>query len=296
MTDLTQYSPATWLSFRYNPAFASPMPHRQCSCHQTQDQDTIMTAPSAARTLHPDCPLPAGHTGTTAEEPGLPQRLLCTAFRVRQYNDVHARAADLRLRLPLGRKRLQRLARIREAGVMFIHVPKNGGTSICDLLYGGIMMHETWRYYHHVAPALCRTLPSFAIWRDPVKRFVSAWAFARRGGTSRVRIHPSVNALYRSLHTLDDAIAHVESRSSVYDMDHVFRPQALYVCDRNGRLAVDQLFPMDRISALPDLIPALRGKIIPHLNGNSHDIVPTVAQAERIRRIYSVDEALRPAD
>lgn len=132
-----------------------------------------MTAPSA-RTLHPDCPLPAGHTGTTAEEPGLPQRLLCTAFRVRQYNDVHARAADLRLRLPLGRKRLQRLARIREAGVMFIHVPKNGGTSICDLLYGGIMMHETWRYYHHVAPALCRSLPSFAIWRDPVKRFVSA--------------------------------------------------------------------------------------------------------------------------
>ncbi|WP_249199910.1 sulfotransferase family 2 domain-containing protein [Gluconobacter sp. Dm-62] len=234
-----------------------------------------MTPPSAAQTVQQDCALPAGHTGSKTEGPGLPQRLLCTAFRVRQYNDVHARAADLRLRLPLGQKRLQRIERIREAGAFFIHVPKNGGTSICDLLYGGIMMHETWRYYQHVAPDLSRTLPSFAIWRDPVERFVSAWAFARRGGTSRVKIHPSVNALYRSFHTLDDAINHVESCSSVYDMDHVFRPQTLYVCDRNGQLAVDQLFPMHKISSLPDLVPALQGKTIPHLNGNSHDVVPT---------------------
>ncbi|WP_062511425.1 sulfotransferase family protein [Gluconobacter roseus] len=255
-----------------------------------------MTPPSAAPTVHQDGALPVRRDGGTAGEPGLPQRILCKAFRVRQYNDVHARAADLRLRLPLGRKRLQRIERIREAGALFVHVPKNGGTSICDLLYGGIMMHETWRYYHHVAPDLSRTLPSFAIWRDPVKRFVSAWAFARRGGTSRVRIHPSVNALYRSFHTLDHAIDHVESCRSVYDMDHVFRPQALYVCDRNGRLAVDQLFSMDRMSSLPELVPALRGKTIPHLNSNNHDVVPTPAQAKRIRQIYSADEALRPAD
>ncbi|WP_408872474.1 hypothetical protein [Gluconobacter roseus] len=254
-----------------------------------------MTTHSAAQTVHQDRDLPAGRDGMKAEGPGLPQRLLCSTFRVQQYNDVHARAADLRLRLPLGRKRLQRIERIREAGALFIHVPKNGGTSICDLLYGGIMMHETWRYYNHVAPDLCRTLPSFAIWRDPMKRFVSAWAFARRGGTSRVKIHPAVNALYRSFHTLDHAIDHVESCSSVYEMDHVFRPQTLYVCDRNGRLAVDQLFSMDRISSLPDLVPVLKGKTIPHLNGNSHDVVPTAAQAKRIREIYSADEALRPA-
>lgn len=254
-----------------------------------------MTPPSAARTVQQDCALPAERDGRTAAGPGLPQRLLCTAFRVSQYNDVHARAADLRLRLPLGQKRLQRIERIREAGALFIHVPKNGGTSVCDLLYGGIMMHETWRYYRHVAPELSQTLPSFAIWRDPVQRFVSAWSFARRGGTSRVRIHPSVNALYRTFDTLDDAIDHVESCSSVYEMDHVFRPQSLYVCDRHGRLAVDQLFPMDRMSSLPDLVPALRGRVIPHLNSNSHDAVPTAAQAKRIRKIYSADEALRPA-
>ncbi len=254
-----------------------------------------MTPPPAAQTVQPDCALPAGRESRTAEGPGLGQRLLCGTFRVRQYNDVHARAADLRLRLPLGNKRLQRIERIRKAGALFIHVPKNGGTSVCDLLYGGIMMHETWRYYQHVAPDLCRTLPSFAIWRDPVKRFVSAWAFARRGGTSRVRIHPSVNALYRTFQTLDDAIDHVDSCSSVYEMDHVFRPQTLYVCDRQGRLAVDQLVPMDRISSLPDLVPALRGRTIPHLNSNIHDVVPTATQAKRIRQLYSADEALRPA-
>ena len=254
-----------------------------------------MTPPSAVRMTDETHVLLADPVDRGPEGSGLPQRMLCQLFGVQQYPDVHARAADLRLRLPLGRKRLQRLERIREAGAMFIHVPKNGGTSVCDLLYGGIMLHETWRYYHHVAPELCRTVPSFAIWRDPVKRFVSAWSFARRGGTTRVRIHPSVSRLYRSFHTLDDAIDHVESCSSVYDMDHVFRPQSLYVCDRNGRLAVDQLITMDRISSLPDLVPALRGRIVPHLNGNPHDAAATPAQAKRIRQIYSADEDLRPA-
>lgn len=77
-----------------------------------------MTTPSAAQTVHQDRDLPTGCDGMKAEGPGLPQRLLCSTFRVRQYNDVHARAADLKLRLPLGRKRLQRIERIREAGAL----------------------------------------------------------------------------------------------------------------------------------------------------------------------------------
>jgi len=225
---------------------------------------------------------------------GIPQSLLCRLFRVQQFNDIHERAAELHLRLPLGKKRLKRLECIRSAGALFIHVPKNGGTSICNQLYGCSMMHQTFRYYRHVTPELSRELPSFAIWRDPVERFVSAWAFARKGGTSTVRIHPSVNALYRSFDTLDDAITHVESQSSPYDVDHVFRPQAWYICGKDGKLEVDRLFPMKQIAQLPKLVPAMKGHIIPHLNQNPHTIEVTALQERRIRRLYQQDEALRP--
>lgn len=225
---------------------------------------------------------------------GFPQSLLCQFFRVKQFNDIHERAAELRLLLPLGKKRLNRIARIREAGALFIHVPKNGGTSVCNQLYGCSMMHQTIRYYRHVTPDLCRDLPSFAIWRDPVERFVSAWAFARKGGTSTVKIHPSLNSLYRSFHTLDDALSHVENQSSLYAVDHVFRPQSWYVCGKDGSLAVDTLFPMEKIMQIPDLVPAMAGKTIPHLNQNPHQQGVTAGQVRRIRKLYEQDEALRP--
>ncbi|UMM09499.1 sulfotransferase family protein [Gluconobacter frateurii] len=232
--------------------------------------------------------------GSRSAPDGFPQSLLCQLFRVKQFNDIHERAAELRLHLPLGKKRLNRIERIRKAGALFIHVPKNGGTSVCNQLYGCSMMHQTLRYYQHVTPDLCRDLPSFAIWRDPVERFVSAWAFARKGGTSTVKIHPSVNDLYKSFHTLDDAISHVESQSSPYAVDHVFRPQSWYVCQKDGTLAVDTLFPMEKISQLPDLVPAMAGQTIPHLNQNPHPQDVTAEQIRRIRRLYEQDEALRP--
>lgn len=232
--------------------------------------------------------------GSRSAPDGFPQSLLCRLFRVKQFNDIHERAAELRLHLPLGKKRLNRIERIREAGALFIHVPKNGGTSVCNQLYGCSMMHQTIRYYQHVTPNLCKNLPSFAVWRDPVERFVSAWAFARKGGTSTVKIHPSVNDLYRSFHTLDDAISHVENQSSPYTVDHVFRPQSWYVCGQDGTLMVDTLFPMEKISQLPDLVPAMAGQTIPHLNENPHSQDVTAEQIRRIRRLYEQDEALRP--
>ncbi|MBR0558804.1 sulfotransferase family 2 domain-containing protein [Neokomagataea anthophila] len=220
-------------------------------------------------------------------------RALSTLFRVQQFNDIHERAADLKMPLPCGGKRKRRLETILKSGVLFVHVPKNGGTSICDQLYGGIMMHESIRYYQHVAPDMVRILPSFAIWRDPVERFISAWSFARRGGTQRVNMHPSVNALYRTLHTLDDAITLVEKAPSPYDVDHIFRPQHWYLCNRQGELAVSKLFSMAQINDLPQHIPQLKKRSIPHLNKNAHALQVTEEQKHRIRALYAKDETLR---
>jgi len=250
--------------------------------HEHLQQDNAQCARSVPKC--PPAPLP--------ETESAGRRAIQSVFKVKQFNDIHERAADLKLKLPAGGKRAQRIERIRKAGVLFVHVPKNAGTSICNQLYGGIMMHESARYYRHVAPELFRSVPSFAIWRHPVERFVSAYAFARHGGTSRVSIHPSVRDTYSAFSCLDDAITHVENTRSPYDLDHVFRPQSWYVCDRNNNLIVNQLFSMDMLPHLQQHVPALQNHPISHLNENKNSVQATEKQAARILNIYAQDKKL----
>lgn len=222
-------------------------------------------------------------------------RLAEKICRVKLYSDIHERACDVGVRLPLGRKRMARLDKIRQAKTLFIHIPKNAGTSVNSLLYGENMRHETARYFHHAAPDLReRNIMSFAIWRDPVERFLSAFDFARQGGGRMVRLHPHFANLYRNFRSLDDALDHVEHARSPYALDHVFRPQNWYVRDRANRLIVDKLVPFHSLAQLPQYVPALSGCTLPHLNDSRRlTTAPTAAQTKRIRHLYAEDEALR---
>lgn len=70
--------------------------------------------------------------------PSIPVRLLrgiaLNICGVSLGGDVHERAADLSLALPLSRPRAQRIARIQDAGILFIHVPKCAGMAVCEAL------------------------------------------------------------------------------------------------------------------------------------------------------------------
>ncbi|WP_227003284.1 sulfotransferase family 2 domain-containing protein [Kozakia baliensis] len=224
----------------------------------------------------------------------IPQRLFEKLCRVKIYGDIHERATDLGIQLPLGSKRKNRLQQIRAARTLFIHVPKNAGTSISQQLYGRSMRHETARYYFHVAPDLKNPAVSrFAIWRDPVERFLSAYDFARTGGAGLATLHPRFRPLYRQFRSVDDALDHIEQAKSPYELDHVFRPQSWYVCDWNNRLLVDQLIPLTEIPELPKIVPALTGCRIPHLNHTKRTTLrATPHQIDRIRRFYAQDEQL----
>jgi hypothetical protein len=212
---------------------------------------------------------------------------------VKHIGDLHERSTIFGLYPPLDPKLRRRLARIREAGVLFIHIPKNAGTSVSRILYGEQLFHPTIRYYQRVASDMVRALPSFAIWRDPVDRFVSAYQFARAGGAPDNRVSRAFRSQYMAFGGLDDALDYVERSDSLYDVDHIFRPQFWYVADGAGRIAVDNLCMIDDLdrAVASDALPGLR-EIVQLNRSKAMDIQITDGQRHRLQRLYPIDFAI----
>src|SRR6201996_6507340 len=76
------------------------------------------------------------------------------------------------------------LGAARQRNVIFLHVPRTGGTSISHTLYGRhCIEHYSARALKAMAPQFWNTTQSFAVVRDPFDRFSSSYAFVRGGGT-----------------------------------------------------------------------------------------------------------------
>src|ERR1700761_9469052 len=182
-----------------------------------------------------------------ADEPrlGARRRLLCRAFGVRLVSDIHERACDLGLPMPMGARRRSRMERVAESGLVFIHIPKAAGMSISQALYGEQIKHLSIRLCHQIAGGRLAELPSFAVLREPTERFLSAYRYGRAGGSASNSVAGGVRAGYPAFRSIDDAIDHVEQAASPYAVDHIYRPQSWYVTDGMGRIGVDRLVRME---------------------------------------------------
>lgn len=214
---------------------------------------------------------------------------------VKLYSDLYERSSSLgpSFALPLDSKRRRRLRAIEEAGALFIHIPKNAGMAVSQALYGQQVYHASIRFYGRFAPGLVRRLPSFAIWRDPVERFLSAVRFARTNGNAGNRIAAGFRTAYARFEGIDEVLDHIEGARSIFDVDHIFRPQFWYVSDRRARIAVDRILLIEELdSALAEMnLPGL-GQVA-HLNESAaHDYEPTAQQEQRLRRLYAIDFAI----
>ncbi len=221
------------------------------------------------------------------------RRLACRAIGVMLVSDIHERACDLGLSIPPGPGRHKRIARIAEAGLVFIHIPKAAGMSISQALYGTQVKHLSIRLCRQMARGRLADLPSFAVVRDPVQRFLSAYRYARARGGSSNRVAEPFRARYAGFRSIDDALDHVEGAASAYAVDHIFRPQSWYVTDADGELAVDRLLMMDDIPHLPRLVPGFPDTVIPCLNQSpAIDTSLSARQRNRLLHLYAADVAL----
>lgn len=131
---------------------------------------------------------------------------------------------------------------------IFIHIPKSAGTSILKLLAGGDRIyrdHAGWFEYYRHDPIRYRHYFKFAVVRDPFDRAVSAYTYLRNGGNQKEDL------IYQ------ERLAQISFERFVLDHldqytihEHLlFRPQYLFLYDRQRTLKVDFLARFENLDA-----------------------------------------------
>lgn len=228
------------------------------------------------------------------------ERVGSALFGVDQYADIFERLAlapgPAWLWRLLARRRLAH--DIATAPLLFIHVPKNGGTSVKRALYKSDPGHASLRYYRRFFPRHLAQAETFAIVREPTERFLSGYDFLRNGGGRDVRIQPGPMRRMRQVRTIDDFLDFLEAANGNWlKVDTFARPQSWYVADRAGIVRVRHLWLLEEAGErLPAFLAAHGAPGLPHANRTQRERrALTGGQRERLERLYAEDFRLYAA-
>lgn len=172
---------------------------------------------------------------------------------------------ELYYRLPQGLQRavlVKRRERIWiDAGILFIHVPKAAGTSINLALYGRFIGHVRASDVARWGSARLKSLPSFAVTRNPWDRLVSAYRFARRLRTkdwkSDARVPRAVRSQVPEFESFASFVTDWLAHRDVRSLNQIFQPQSLFVCDPGGKVLVDHVGRLDDLAPTVDFLHRL---------------------------------------
>jgi len=142
--------------------------------------------------------------------------------------------------------RARRWRHYRRAGVVFVHVPKAAGSSIATALYGRRLGHHAARRLAEEDPASWAALGKFSVLREPVARFLSAYAYALGGGTrdGAIRWRPEYDD--PALRDVNAFVLDYLARGDLLEKDVVFWPQSHFVAAAGGGpVAGLSLFSLD---------------------------------------------------
>ncbi|MEO8302287.1 MAG: sulfotransferase family 2 domain-containing protein [Rhizomicrobium sp.] len=184
---------------------------------------------------------------------------------------------------------------MRARNLIFVHVPRVAGTSITRALYGeGCIHHHSMRYYRAIDPGFAQSAGSFAVLRDPLERFASAYAFVRAGGTALSRLSDVFRRRTAAIASVDGYLDFLEGRAAL-DLDFVMRPQSWFVCDpQTAAPLVKDLFVLGEDSAAlaAYLAPQKIGKL-PWINRAPRaPLLFNAGQRRRVELLYAADFAL----
>jgi len=129
---------------------------------------------------------------------------------------------------------------------VFVHIPKTGGQSIKQALFGGVGGHQSAEQLMGIlGPARFKRYFSFAFVRNPFERLVSAYTYLKKGGINKEdeRFAEKHLAEYNSFHAF---VMDWLSRERIQFYPH-FQPQHQYIYSEDGRCLMDMVGRLENI-------------------------------------------------
>ena len=134
--------------------------------------------------------------------------------------------------------------------IIFIHIPKNAGSSITESLYKEGLSHTSALYYKIIDKHSFEEMESFALFRDPIERFCSAFNYIKYHSKQDPNIYFRETHLQK-IDSISELIARMQSdlsfRSKLLLFPH-FRSQSEFVCDSKGKIIVNQIGHLNHIA------------------------------------------------
>jgi len=219
----------------------------------------------------------------------LPEPLLLTKDYIRRnIVDIFTMASNNNITRPFISKivDLNIKKTVLQSGKLFIHIPKNAGTSISQLLYGRNLPHFTMGFYQKVSPDIVTAVESFAVIRNPAERFLSSCKFILSKKTDAMLVDRLTMHNFRGCFTIMDFLDRLSRGDDLIGTCLPFQKQSSYV-NVDGKMALDFLFSIE--NGYCSNIESYLGRKMPMLNKTNLDMEISNKEMKIIEEIYRDD-------
>lgn len=154
------------------------------------------------------------------------------------------------------------MRRYRRAGVVFVHIPRAGGTSIARAVLGKRAGHMTVAEIRQLMGASeFNQLFTFSVSRNPYSRLLSSYRFARQGGGRHGAIRQHSDYQSDQFSSFRRFVLEWLPEQDLTQVDPVFRPQWGFVSIHDV-MAVDYMGKMESLTEVEAVLSERLNRII----------------------------------
>lgn len=140
-----------------------------------------------------------------------------------------------------------------EKKLIFVHIPKNAGTSLEKQLNMRATGHKSWEIYRNFYSREWNSYTSFAIVRNPLDRLVSNYEYAKmeksywhsNDGKSIYGKHPDYELCIK--HSFKEIVDLLMSKPMLFKHEG-WKPQHIWICDKDFNIKVHHVIKYEEMN------------------------------------------------